>query len=218
MSLAGPGPASFVVGIGRVRHPAAAPVTPAGETAGAMEARRDLTTGGPTLLLMKGHPGTGKSTLARELARRLRWPLVDKDDARDALSALPGAHAADLNALSYAVMWNGARTQLRAGLSVVVDCPLARRALFEAGRGLAGEWGASVAVVECEARDERVWREWLGERAASDPAACSHKPQSWVSARGGGCAAGGSPSAAVPRGGGGFALAPTAPAPPPPRP
>jgi predicted kinase len=44
-----------------------------------------------TLLLIKGLPGTGKSALALALARRLKWPLIDKDDARDALEAAVAA-------------------------------------------------------------------------------------------------------------------------------
>ena len=37
----------------------------------------------PTLLALKGPPGSGKTTLARAISRQLRWPLIDKDDIRD---------------------------------------------------------------------------------------------------------------------------------------
>ncbi len=43
---------------------------------------------GKVLILFKGHPGVGKSTVAQALALRLQCPLIDKDDARDCLSVL----------------------------------------------------------------------------------------------------------------------------------
>jgi adenylylsulfate kinase-like enzyme len=39
------------------------------------------------LVLFKGHPASGKSTLARGVAKALAIPLVDKDDARDVFQA-----------------------------------------------------------------------------------------------------------------------------------
>lgn len=32
------------------------------------------------LVAFKGYPGSGQSTLARAVSRRLGWPLIDKDD------------------------------------------------------------------------------------------------------------------------------------------
>lgn len=92
----------------------------------------------PLLLMLKGHPGCGKSTLAAALARRLAWPLIDKDDAKDCLSALPCDPAA-LNAVSYAIMFSVAATQLRCGNSVIVDCPLARVELWNQATQIADQ-------------------------------------------------------------------------------
>ena len=41
------------------------------------------------MVLMKGHPGVGKSSIAICMAQLLRIPLIDKDDARDSFSCLP---------------------------------------------------------------------------------------------------------------------------------
>ena len=46
---------------------------------------------------------------------------------------------ANANALSYEIMWRYAQTQLSCGLSVIVDCPLAREELYHKGAALAAE-------------------------------------------------------------------------------
>ena len=158
------------------------------------------------MILMKGHPGSGKTSIARCLSELMRMPLIDKDDARDCLTSLQGintpgkvrksptepstdwlvgiapAHLdvsdekisithlynngaitllktliidcfweklifytarlgsqVDLNVLSYEIMWRYAETQLLCRNSVIVDCPLARKELFQQGKHLASQ-------------------------------------------------------------------------------
>ena len=69
------------------------------------------------LLLLKGHPGVGKSEIAERIAREMHWALADKDFARDA-----GAS----NELSYDIMLRFAERQLSVGLSCVLDSPFAQ--------------------------------------------------------------------------------------------
>ena len=94
------------------------------------------------LVLLKGQPGSGKSTLGRALAAHLRVALVDKDDARDAFEDCASANPSiDWNALSYDVMFRYAETQLATGLGCIIDCPLARRSLFDRAAALAEKVG-----------------------------------------------------------------------------
>lgn len=131
----------------------------------------------PVLVLFKGHPGVGKSTLARAVCRQLGWPLIDKDDARDCLQQLPAD--VEANQLSYDIMFSYASTQLQLGLSTVLDCPFARVCLYDRAQALARQHGAVVAVVECIASDAAAWRQQLETRAAQQQAAQAHKPQTW---------------------------------------
>ncbi|CAA0821087.1 Unknown protein [Striga hermonthica] len=143
----------------------------------------------PIVVAMKGHPGTGKSTLANGLAKALKFPLIDKDHFRD--STLPIQRALEqaavltteavsklLNDLSYDAMCRSAATQLGLGLSVVVDSPLSRRAHLDRLLEIAS--GGLVVVVECRAGDEAKWRRRIEARAAAGGGGWLHKPSTWV--------------------------------------
>ncbi|KAK9907464.1 hypothetical protein WJX75_004136 [Coccomyxa subellipsoidea] len=113
--------------------------------------------------------------------------IIDKDDARDCLTSLqtPTTTAqVDLNALSYEIMWRYAKTQLLCRNSVIVDCPLARRELFQQGRCLAAQASAVVVVVECIASNAAVWQARLEARASVEAETeKGHKPNSWADLR-----------------------------------
>jgi hypothetical protein len=100
----------------------------------------------PTLLLLKGSPGTGKSTIAREVGRKLGWPVIDKDVVRDLLPD-------ELGGLSYEAMLGFAERQLGMGLSVVAASPLGYGRSYERAMETGERTGARVLVLECECSD-----------------------------------------------------------------
>ena len=131
-----------------------------------------------TLIVMRGYPGTGKSTIARALAAALHAPLIDRDVIRqkavDILGDIPG-----VGRFSYELMFALAREQLRLGLSVVVDTPLTYHITYEQAQALAETFHIPMLVVHCkcppevqkrrlEGRKGKVsefqitsWEEWL---------------------------------------------------------
>ena len=123
-----------------------------------------------TLLLLKGHPATGKSTLAMALARRLAWPLIDKDAIKDHTFQLPQG-----NVLAYEIMWHLVRHQLMIGLSVVVDSPLSYPLAYVTGQEYAREFDARLLVVETSLPDA-VWQERLDQRLQQPP---THRVAGW---------------------------------------
>lgn len=115
-----------------------------------------------------GEAGSGKSTLSRALGRRLRWPVIDKDDIRDLLDAsTPG--------LSYDIMFNVARRQLLQGLSVICDSPL-RGGPWHAAQ-VADQTRATLVIVECQCHDEAVWRARINGRKTMNLSA--HHQTDW---------------------------------------
>jgi len=124
----------------------------------------------PVLLLMKGPPGSGKSAIARELGRRLGWPVIDKDDVRDLLPD-------EIGGVSYAAMLAVARHQLLLRLSVIADSPLGYAQSYREALRIAAEASARVVVVECFCSDETVWRDRIDSRRSTYLA--SHHTTDW---------------------------------------
>ena len=134
-------------------------------------------------VVLKGHPCTGKSTLANDLARRLRCPLLDKDDIKSVLHGDPSV-VEDANGLSLRILWSVLRTQLSKGLTCVVDTTLSKASHLNEVKQASDACSAKLLVVECFMSDQRVWRLRLEKRVAREQNdgssfANDHKPQSW---------------------------------------
>ncbi|KAK9080418.1 hypothetical protein SSX86_000176 [Deinandra increscens subsp. villosa] len=138
------------------------------------------------IVAMKGHPGSGKTTLARFIAASLGCPLIDKDDVRDSTLTIESQfeHTTNikklLNDLSYQVIWRMVETQLSLGLSVVIDSPLSHRAHFDRLAKLAESFGGTqLVVVECRPKDEVEWRHRVENRGKDGCDGSWHKPATW---------------------------------------
>jgi predicted kinase len=105
-------------------------------------------------------PGSGKSTLGREISKRLGWPIIDKDDVKDFIDG----HCDDSATLAYSVMFNIARRQLQQGLNVICDSPLTYADLYGQAQRVANEAGAKLVVLECVCSDEGEWRRRIDAR------------------------------------------------------
>jgi predicted kinase len=75
------------------------------------------------LLIVTGLPGTGKTTLARELAIRHRLPLISKDTIKEPLMDMLGAQIASrtLSNASFAVLFAMAGELLKLGESLILE-------------------------------------------------------------------------------------------------
>ncbi|KAJ3670053.1 hypothetical protein LUZ60_010377 [Juncus effusus] len=134
----------------------------------------------PYIIAMKGHPGTGKSTLAEALSTSLHIPLLDKDDIRDCTlplqPLLPSASSQSLlNDLSYSTLFSIACTQIKLNISVIIDSPLSNRSRLDELVKMGAE---RVIVVECKPRDEEEWKRRLEERGRLTKGT-GHKPSTW---------------------------------------
>jgi predicted kinase len=117
-----------------------------------------------TLIVMRGYPGTGKSTVAKAIATTLRAAFIDRDIIRQTIvNTQEHIPDAAIGRLAYELMFALARAQLNVGLSVVIDSPLTYYTTYEQAQRLAHECHVPMLVVHCQCA-ENIQRRRLEER------------------------------------------------------
>jgi len=119
-----------------------------------------LEAGRVRLVLVGGAPGTGKSTVARELTARTGWSLLASDALRGDVvgPAVPngddyrqGRYADDARDRVYTHMRELAATELGMGRSVILDASWSAAPQRERARRLAGDLAADLIELRCDA-------------------------------------------------------------------
>lgn len=114
------------------------------------------------LILLRGKPGTGKSTVADGLGRKLGAAVIDKDDIKDVLDSRYRDEY--IGGLCYEVMLKIAERCLTQGLHVICDSPLTFADLHACAREMAARHGTSVRTVRLVCSDEAEWRRRIEAR------------------------------------------------------
>lgn len=133
------------------------------------------------LIVFAGLPGTGKTSLARTVARELHAVYLDKDTIKDATISLGRtmklAQATELaGPLSYDLLVMIARDNLTLGLSVVLDSPAGYRIFRENVEGLARSTKVDLKLIECICTNEGLLRDRIEQRGANLP---DYRTRSW---------------------------------------
>jgi predicted kinase len=147
----------------------------------------------PLLVVTMGLPATGKTSLARELARRLGLVHLSSDVVRKELAGLaPNARRRDdfgtglydpsMTRRTYEALRRRAATHLRRGRSVVLDATFGRVEERAAIRRLAARAGARVVFLVCQA-DEATIGARLAARVRDPDTASDARPELWEALR-----------------------------------
>jgi hypothetical protein len=125
-------------------------------------ARQHLERGRVVLTIVGGLPGTGKSTLATELADRFGWTVLRSDEVRKDLAGIghttpaggayrEGLYSEAMTTATYRALLDRARSLLEFGEPVVLDASWSARAWREQASALAEGTSSDLVELRCDA-------------------------------------------------------------------
>jgi len=152
---------------------------------------RAYTRAKPVLFITVGLVGTGKTTLAQALAKRLGLVIITSDITRKQLAGVPltehrfegldgGIYSAELSRKTYDKIFSGAGDILVEGGSVVLDASFIKAEERLKAKRVAEEAGADFFIIECtldEANIKKRLERRLKEGSVSDGRWEIYRPQ-----------------------------------------
>lgn len=116
------------------------------------------------LILFRGRPGTGKTTMSNLLSRKINIPVLRKDDIYDSIISLSNSHD-QRNQITFNILYTILQSNMHSRCNLILDCPFQ----FDEDIKLLRAWSKNHQVhlktilVVCS--DESMWAERFKERA-----------------------------------------------------
>jgi len=126
----------------------------------------------PTLVVVRGLSGTGKSTVAALLAEEASFVRLSSDAVRKELAGIApsehrhegwarGIYSEEFTEKTYSELIRRAGEAIKEGRSVVLDATFSKKRFIEAARLASARAGAEFHLIECSASDATVKKHFI---------------------------------------------------------
>ncbi|MFD2584478.1 AAA family ATPase [Pedobacter vanadiisoli] len=115
------------------------------------------------LILFRGRPGTGKTTMSNLVSAKMSVPIIRKDDIYDQLVSLSGNH--DLrNKITFNIIYSLVTSNIHNSSTLIIDCPFQFEEDITSFRAWCRTHQVHLKTILVTCSDERIWSERFKER------------------------------------------------------
>ncbi len=116
------------------------------------------------IILFRGRPGTGKTTLTHAFAEKTHFSILRKDDIYDPVSEYVKEHS-DRNKLSHGILYKILESNIHSDATFILDFAFQNSSDYSIIKNWCAERNVQFKSVLVTCSDEKLWAERLDKRS-----------------------------------------------------
>lgn len=116
------------------------------------------------IILFRGRPGSGKTTITHAFAEKTHLPILRKDDFYDPITSYLDVHT-DRNVLAHQIMYRVLESNIHSDIVFILDFAFQNEKDFSMIKNWCIEKNVNLQSILVTCSDEKVWAERFNKRA-----------------------------------------------------